>query len=223
MARTARLVGPGLPHHVLQRGNRRQKVFFSDQDKSEYLRILKDQIREHGLKIWSYCLMDNHVHLIVVPGNKESLGLGIGETHKKYTRMVNFREGWRGYLWQGRFRSFILDEKYLYNAVRYVERNPVRAKMVRKAEDYEWSSARSRVKGEKNELISEFYLVKEIVDWSEYLAGEDDEKTLKLMRRHGATGKPLGSGEFLEWLAKKLKVDLRPKKRGRPRKRTNIH
>jgi putative transposase len=137
--------------------------------------------------------------------------------------MVNFREGWRGYLWQGRFRSFILDEKYLYNAVRYVERNPVRAKMVRKAEDYKWSSARSRITGEPNALISKFYLVDEISDWSKYLAVEDDEKTLKLMRRHGATGKPLGSGEFLEWLAGKLKVDLRAKRRGRPRKHENIH
>ena len=87
--------------------------------------------------------MDNHVHLIVVPRQEDSLTKAIGETHQLYTRMINFRERWRGYLWQGRFKSVPLDEKYLYAAVRYVERNPVRAKIVKKAEDYLWSSAKS--------------------------------------------------------------------------------
>ncbi|MCR4336513.1 MAG: transposase [Candidatus Omnitrophica bacterium] len=203
-----------MPHHVVQRGNRRQQVFFRDQDKQKYLEILKKQKDEHGLKIWSYCLMNNHVHLIVVPEKKESLALGIGETHKRYTRMINFREEWRGYLWEGRFKSFVLDEKYLYAAVKYVERNPVRAGIVKKAEEYAWSSARFRVSGEGNEILSDYYLLDEVKDWRVYLQQEDEDKNLSLIRRHGATGRPWGSSEFMDRLARKFGVDLRPKKPG---------
>ncbi len=112
MARIARVVGVGLPHHVMQRGNRRQEVFFDKEDRLEYLRLLKEQGERFGLKVWAYCLMDNHVHLIVVPKNEESFK-GIAQTHEKYTRMINFKKGWRGYLWQGRFKSCVMDERYL--------------------------------------------------------------------------------------------------------------
>jgi len=127
MPRIARVVAVGEPHHVIQRGNRRQIVFFHDGDKQAYLKILKLHSRLFEFQVWAYCLMDNHVHLIIVPEKEDSLVKGIGEIHKLYTRMVNFREGWRGYLWQGRFKSVPLGEHYLYAAVRYVERNPVRA------------------------------------------------------------------------------------------------
>ena len=105
MARMARVVAVGEPHHVIQRGNRRQNVFFKDGDKQEYLNILNLQSKLFALEVWAYCLMDNHVHLIVVPKEEESLVKAIGETHQLYTRMINFRERWRGYLWQGRFKS----------------------------------------------------------------------------------------------------------------------
>ncbi len=217
MARTARVVAEGYPHHIVQRGNRRQQVFFSDHDRLEYLRLLKDQSEVYGLKIWAYCLMDNHVHLIVVPEQRESLAKAIGEAHKRYTRMIHFREGWRGYLWQGRFGSFVLDDEYVYAAVRYVERNPVRAKLVEKAGDYKWSSAGAHIDGENGDVLTRFYLQGEIKDWVGYLAGDEDKEDLKLMRRHGATGRPLGGKEFMEQLAKKLGVDLAPRKQGRPR------
>src|SRR3989338_1383957 len=173
MARLARIVAPGTPHHVLQRGNRSQQVFFSDSDRRHYLDLLKEQCGIWGVKVWAYCLMDNHVHLILVPEENGSLGKSLGETHKKYTRMINFREGWRGYLWQGRFKSFILDERYLYAAVRYVARNPVQAGLVRRPEDYLWSSARCHVNGDKNEILSHFYLLDEVRDWDQYLGPED--------------------------------------------------
>jgi len=214
MARTARVVVEGMPHHVIQRGNRRQKVFFNDEDRLNYLKILKEQTELHGLRIWAYCLMDNHVHLITVPEHKESLAKGLGETHKRYTRMINFREKWRGYLWQDRFKSFVLDERHVYAAVRYVERNPVRAKMVMNAEEYAYSSARARVNCFKDDLLSDFYLTEQINDWSKYLMEDDRLEDLKLLRRHGVTGRPLGSSEFLEWLSRRLGVDLRPKKPG---------
>jgi putative transposase len=215
MARTARVVIAGLPHHVTQRGNRRQQVFFSGEDRLAYLQVLKEESDKWGLKIWAYCLMSNHVHLIVVPSAIESLAKSIGETHKRYTRMVNFREKWRGYLWQGRFSSFVLDEKYLYAAVRYVERNPIRAKLVDKAEEYQWSSAKSHVLKKEDTVLSSFYLIEEIKDWGEYLTVEESKNNLKLMRKHGITGRPLGSKEFIENWSVRLGKDLRPKKLGR--------
>ena len=148
MAKMARVEVVGFPHHVIQRGNRRQNVFFKDSDKQEYLKILSLQADLFGMKVWAYCLMDNHVHLIVVPEREGSLTRTIGEAHRLYTRMVNFREGWRGYLWQGRFSSFPLDSDYLYHCVRYVERNSVRAGMVRRAEEYPFSSAKALRRGE---------------------------------------------------------------------------
>ena len=199
-ARMARIVVSGLPHHVIQRGNRRQKVFFNDDDRKEYLKILEGQTKEYHISIWAYCLMENHVHLIVVPSQPGDLAKAIGETHKRYTRMINFREGWRGYLWEGRFKSFVLDEKYVYAAIRYVERNPVRAKIVQKAEGYPWSSAKAHVQKKRDPLLSDFYLLEELEDWSDYLRQEDQEEDLKLFRRHGSVGRPLGRPEFLRML-----------------------
>ena len=119
MARIARIVIPGVPHHIIQRGNRRQDVFFCDEDRKRYLAILLEESGKAGLTYWAYCLMNNHVHLIAVPKDEKGLAKGIGETHRKYTKYINTREKWRGYLWQGRFMSCPLDEKHLYAAVRY--------------------------------------------------------------------------------------------------------
>ena len=126
MARLARVVVPGLPHHITQRGNRRQQTFFCDEDYEYYLELMGQWCTVHQVEIWAYCLMPNHVHLIAVPQSPDGLRLAIGEVHRRYTRMVNFREGWRGHLWQGRFASFVLDEPYVLTAARYVELNPVR-------------------------------------------------------------------------------------------------
>ena len=111
MARLARVVIPGMPHHVTQRGNRRQPTFFDDEDYAAYLELMADGCREEGVAIWAYCLMPNHVHLIGVPETEQSLRRAIGEAHRRYTRRINFRERWRGYLWQGRFASFVMDEQ----------------------------------------------------------------------------------------------------------------
>lgn len=200
MARIARVVVEGKPHHIIQRGNRCQNVFFSSDDKSEYLRILKEQSEKYGVEYWAYCLMDNHVHLVAVPRDRESLAKAIGETHRRYTRMINFRYGWRGYLWQGRFSSFVMSEKYLYYGIRYVERNPVRARIVKDPEDYAWSSAKAHVKRKSDALLSRCYLEESITDWRKYLIGEEDEERLKKIREHIATGRPLGDNAFIEKL-----------------------
>ena len=125
MARIARVVLPGIPHRVVQRGVRSQRLFFGDPDRGEYLRLLAEQGRRHGLLYVAWCLMPNHVHLIVIPETETSLAKGIGEAHKAYTRRINFRQATRGYLFQGRFASCPLDERHLFAAVRYILRNPV--------------------------------------------------------------------------------------------------
>ena len=142
MARSARVVIPGLPHHITQRGNRRQQTFFNEGDYAAYLELMTEWCRDQEVEIWSYCLMPNHTHSIAIPSSEDGLRWAIGETHRRYTRRISFREKWRGYLWQARFASFVMDEPYLLAAARYVELNPVRARLVSKAEDWPWSSAR---------------------------------------------------------------------------------
>ncbi len=219
MARIARIVVPHHPHHVIQRGNRRQRVFFCDLDKSIYLHLLRKHSEEAGIRYWAYCLMDNHVHLIAVPENEKSLSRGIGEAHRKYTLFVNSREHWRGYLWHGRFMSYPLDEKYLYAAVRYVERNPVRAGLVPNAENYAWSSARSHVFGEEDPLISDSLMLPDRGDWPAYLRQEDDQSDTLSFRRHAHTGRPLGDDRFLsklERLTGRILIKKRPGRKPEP-------
>ncbi len=145
MPRQARVVIPNISHHVIQRGNRRQDVFFGGEDYKTYISLLKETCEKTGLRVQAYCLMPNHIHLVLVPS--EHLGLRpIGEAHRRYTRYMNMKKDWRGYLWQGRFGSYPMDERYLYEAVRYVELNPVRAGLCKHPCDYRWSSARQRIK-----------------------------------------------------------------------------
>ena len=132
MARLARVVLPGYPHHITQRGNRRQDVFFTDRDYAHYLELLVEWCAHEGIEIWAYCLMTNHVHLIVKPKKRSNLGKAIGEVHRRYTQMINLRENWKGYLWQGRFASYPMDKGWLLKAAAYVELNPVKAGMVKK-------------------------------------------------------------------------------------------
>lgn len=214
MARIARIVVPNLPHHIVQRGNRSQNVFFSNRDKEYYLKLLHKYAQETGLTFWAYCLMDNHVHLIVVPEREDSLAKGIGKTHKHYTRMINFRESWRGYLWQGRFSSFPLDEKYLYAAVRYVERNPIRAGLVKRAEDYPYSSAKAHVFKKKDILLSNNFMLSEIKDWANYLVEENEKQDRDLFKKHARIGRPLGDEKFIEKLEKITGRNLRKEKPG---------
>ncbi len=219
MARKFRVVAEGLAHHVIQRGNRRQKVFFSEEDKRIYLSLLKKYCDQHGVLIWAYCLMDNHVHLVLVPSRAESLAQAVGQAHWWYTTIVNKRQGWKGYLWQGRFNSFVLHNNYLRSVVRYVELNPVRAGMVEHAERFPWSSARAHIERLDDPILDHLPLLDEIQDWKQYLQGEVRPDDLKLFRRHLSTGKPLGDKSFIEELSGKLGVDLTPQKPGpKPKK-----
>src|SRR5512136_131394 len=153
MARIARVVVAGVPHHVVQRGNRRQPVFFSTADYKAYLRLMATWCQRERVEVWAYCLMSNHVHLVAVPDSERGLARAIGEAHRRYTVRVDQRENWRGYLWQGRFSSYPLDEQYLLAAVRYVELNPVRARLVELPWQYPWSSAAAHVRGRDDVLV----------------------------------------------------------------------
>ena len=220
MSRVARIVVPGFPHHVTQRGNRGADVFEVDADRKAYLRFLGKYAERHGLAVWAYCLMTNHVHLVVVPEREASLGLTLRDTHTVYAMYSNTRTELRGHVWQGRFFSCPLDETHLWAAVRYVERNPVRAGMVEQPEAYRWSSAAAHCGLREDALLSKEFPPKGVVaDWSEWLAEGEDEKTTGLIRRQTRTGRPCGAPKFLDQLEGLLKRVLRPKKRGPKPKR----
>ena len=204
MARIARVVAPGLPHHITQRGNRRQATFFYEQDYGEYLRLMSEWCSHWNVEVWAYCLMPNHVHMIVVPQSEEGLRRAIGEAHRRYTRRINFREGWRGHLWQGRFASFPLDERYLLAATRYVELNPVRAGMVEDPETYPWSSAAAHISGVGNALVRVKPLLEMVGNWRDFLLSGVSGEELDRIRRHERTGRPLGNDGFVERLKQAL-------------------
>jgi len=145
MPRAARQILPGIAHHVTQRGNRRQPTFFSDADYGLYLGLLRYWCRKSGTALWAWCLMPNHVHLVLVPAHPGGLREALAPAHRRYAWEINQREGWRGHLWQGRFASFPMDEAHLHACLRYVELNPVRAGLVDRPEDWRWSSARAHL------------------------------------------------------------------------------
>ena len=219
MARLARVVVPGYPHHVTQRGNRRQTVFFGDSDYDLYLRLLSEGCRAAEVAIWAHCLMPNHVHLILVPADTDGLRAALGEAHRRYTRHVNSREEWRGYLWQGRFASTPMDEPYLLACARYVELNPVRAGLVRRAQDWRWSSARAHLAGKNDRAVIVRPLLELVPDWAAFLRGGLNREEYEAIRAGERTGRPLGSSAFVKGLERRLKRPLAPQKRG-PKFRT---
>jgi len=218
MARIARVVAEHYPHHITQRGNRRQDTFFCDDDYRYYIRLMAEWCDKCGVTIWAYCLMHNHVHLVAVPESEGGLRRAIGEAHRRYTRHINFREQWRGHLWQGRFASFLMDEKYLLTATRYIELNPVRAGLVSIPEEYPWSSAKAHMKGRNDDLVKVQPLLRMVDDWRQFLSGDVSDEEYELLQRHERTGRPLGSTSFIERLENKLSRILTPQKGGRPKK-----
>jgi putative transposase len=219
MARLARVVVPDVAHHVTQRGNRRQATFFDDSDYQAYLALIGEWCQRCGVEVWAYCLMPNHVHLIVVPGSEDALRRALGEAHRRYTRRINFREGWRGHLWQGRFASFAMDERYLLKAARYVELNPVRAKLCRVPWRWPWCSAAAHVAGRDDGVVRVAPLLERVPDWREFLSERVPADEAELWRVHERTGRPLGAPAFLDRIERLLHRRIRPAKPGRKPKR----
>jgi putative transposase len=179
---------------------------------------MADWCQQRAVEIWAYCLMPNHVHLPAVPRSEDGLGRAIGEAHRRYTRRVNFREKWRGYLWQGRFASFVMDQPYLLAAARYVELNPVRAGLVVDAAEWPWSSARAHLSGRDERLVRVAPLLAMVADWRGLLSSATPERELRDLREHGRSGCPLGSATFVERLERATGRILHPRKPGRPSK-----
>jgi putative transposase len=215
MARLARVVAKGVPHHVTQRGNRRQRVFFGDDDYREYKALLAEGCAKAGVAIWAYCLMPNHVHLILVPEEADALRAALSEAHRRYSRRVNFREGWRGYLWQGRFASTPMDEAHLMAAARYVELNPVRARLAARAEDWPWSSARAHLSGRNDGVATVAPLLERESDWAGFLAAGLPDDAHAAIRSAERTGRPLGGTDFTAALEAALGRTLARRKPGR--------
>ena len=222
MPRVARIVIPGVPHHITQRGNNRQDVFFVDDDRRVYLELLRAQSERFGLNVLGYCLMTNHVHLVATPTGEESLSKAVGRTHFLYAQYVNRLHRRSGHLWQNRFYSCALDEVHLWRALCYVERNPVRARRVRLAWNYRWSSGPAHT-GQIDTSglldLGEWGQTWTPAKWRRQLADPEDAKALARMRLSTHRGRPLGSDSFLSKLEHRLGRRLRPLPIGRPRKK----
>ncbi len=222
MPRLARIVIPDVPYHITQRGNNRQDVFFVDDDRRVYLDLLKDQSAKYGLTVMGYCLMSNHIHLVAVPDKADSLAKAVGRTNYLYTQYVNRLHGRCGHLWQSRFYSCGLDDDYFWRAIRYVERNPVRAKLVRRAWTYPWSSAAVH-SGEKDELgLVDMDRWKDVLDghdWKNLLIKPEDETEVRVLRGATRRGRPLGSDSFLSKVERLLGRRVRALPVGRPKKK----
>ena len=217
MPRMARVVVPGVPHHVTQRGNRRQRTFFGEADYLAYLHLAREAFAEAGVEVWAYCLMPNHVLLIAVPSTAEALAKAVGATHLRYTRQINLRERWTGYLWQGRFASFPMDEDYLLACARYVGLNPVRAGLVARAIDWSWSSVRAHVEGRGDALLTPGPLAARLgPDLARFFDTDVQEDALRSRRRAAGAGRPLGAAQWVKALETSTGRALAPPPIGRP-------
>ena len=216
MPRQARIVIPGNPHHITQRGNYRQNVFDNENNYKQYSEWINEYALGNGVEILAYCLMSNHVHFIAIPRKEHSLSRLFNNTHMRYSQYINRQRGVKGHLWQGRFYSCILGETHLYRAIRYVENNPVRAKIEAEAWKYRWSSAADHALERYTSLIG-LKPLKIIEDWKGYLKADDVEMTgdIRLKTERGLV---VGSEKFINKLERSLKRSLKCLNQGRPKK-----
>lgn len=221
MARLARLVVPGLPHHVTQRGNGRQKVFFSEDDYLVYRDLLAANCRQAGVACWAYVLMPNHIHAILVPDDENGLRAALAPTHRRYAGLVNARRRKTGHFWQGRYGAAVMDEQHLAAAFRYVLRNPVTAGLAASPQAWRWTSARAYLEGLDDGLTDTAAMRSRFPVIAAML--RDDAMALDgLMVRDDETiGRPRGDERFLLELERKTGRNLRPGKRGRRRRQVS--
>jgi putative transposase len=216
MSRLPRITVPGFPHHVTQRGNRRQRVFMEDDDYALYRDWLAQSCRVNGVEVWSYCLMPNHVHMILVPSDDLGISRAVGETHRRYSGYINSRLRVTGHLFQGRFGSVAMDEPHLMAAFRYVAMNPVKARRSVTAADWPWSSTPAHLRGTDDGLVTVKPLLERVECLSEFLDMPLDPGVEAALERGQTVGRPLMSEGALIELEKRLGRLMRPGKRGRP-------
>ena len=212
MPRAARIVVPDLAHHVIQRGNRQQAIFFSDDDRQAYIDLLAIYCRKTRTRCLAWCLMDNHVHLVLVPDRSDGLRATLAAVHTAYSQRINSAQATSGHLFQGRFLSYPMDDAHLMVAVRYIENNPVKAGLVRHAEDWNWSSARAHVGSGHDQITDIAALGEHVANWQAMLRGglEAADQIESAIR----TGLPLGADRWRKKLAEQFGRSLTPAKRG---------
>jgi len=221
MARLARLVVPGLPHHVTQRGNGRARTFFDDDDYALYRDLLAENCQAAEVEVWAWCLMPNHVHLILVPADADGLRRALAATHRRYAGILQARRERTGHFWRGRFGSVVMDEEHLAAAVRYVSLSPVRARLVARAQDWRWSSVRAHLSGRDDGLTTLAPVLERFAPFRAFLEEAPDRDTVERLRAAESIGRPLGSKAFVARLEKLSGRTLRPAKRGPKPRRSN--
>lgn len=223
MPRIARAVAIGYPHHIIQRGNNREKVFHDPEDRKQYLSLLKKYSEKRNCPVLVYCLMSNHVHILVRPASDASLYKMMQGVTLCYTQYANRKYRRTGRLWESRYHSCIVEEeRYLWAVSRYIEQNPVRARMVKRAEAYPYSSARAHINGTEDGVLSEeLFSEKERKDYIQLLRENMSEKEMNNLRYHARTGRPLGGETFVRTVERVLKRSFFSRPRGRPRKSRN--
>lgn len=215
MARLPRVVIPGIPHYVTQRGNGRQRVFFEEEDYALYLDLLADSAKRARAQIWSYCLMPNHVHIVLVPSDPDGLRCTFGDLHRRYTGYFNARRRSTGHLWQGRYGSVPMDETHFVTALRHVALNPVRAHLVSRPEDWRRSSTRALLAGTDDHVVTVAPALARVGDFAAFLGEPFDEGlTYAALRKAESVGRPIGSSEWSANMEKRLGRRLAPQERG---------
>ncbi len=221
MPKFPRLVVPGYPHHVTQRGVRRQRTFFDEVDYKYYLEMARELARDWRIEFWAYCLMPNHVHAVVVPDDSNSMSKFFAILHRRYARRTNLKHDWQGHLWQKRFYSVVMDERHTIAAMRYVEQNPVRAGICRFPQEWPWSSAAGNLGLVDDPMIDRTRTESLISHWGPFLADENDGQAVNRLRVQTRTGRPEGGDAFLTALESITGRSVRKKPAGRPKNRVS--
>ena len=222
MPRIARIVAPGFPHHITQRGNYGQIVFEDDIDKKQYLQWIEEYSERYSVVNLAFCLMTNHVHFVSIPNDMDSLARTFNTAHMRYSQYMNKKRKVKGHLWQGRFSSYVMDEIHLIMATQYIERNPVRAGIIRKAWQWKWSSAQKHIGAVDNGLLKLGdlfeYIEMDSWQWKKYLNREEDKNAIQQIDYNLISGKPLAEERFVKMLERQLSRKLFTLPRGRPKK-----
>jgi putative transposase len=219
MPRSARIIIPGYLHHITQRGNNRQRVFFEENDYILYLKRIEEYARKFQISIHAYCLMPNHVHFILEPEDKKSIGKMFQGVNTRYVKYINKKTSNCGHIWQGRYYSCILQGTHIHQAIRYVEQNPVRADMVRRARDYAWSSARAHLGTDYKWItLADPSPHLDIISWHDFLDEGEDRDFIKDIRKCTHRNTAIGDERFIDRLEDQLGRRIRPARMGRPRK-----
>jgi putative transposase len=214
MARLSRVVIPGHPHHVTQRGNGRARTFFGDEDYALYRDLLATHCRRAAVEVWAWCLMPNHVHLILVPSDPDGLRRALARVHRIYAGVIQARRKRTGHFWQGRFGAVAMDEEHLAAALRYVSLNPVRARLVERAQDWRWSSTRAHRRGKDDGLTALTPIRDRFPCFADLLDTEPEQDLFEPLRAAESIGRPLGNDRFLSRIERLTGRPLKPGKRG---------